>query len=80
MEKDAPLCPECKQEMTLVKKFETKPRGRQKTKYRIRRFVCSVCDIQQTIWADGVVEDMQAKQTAEEALRDLNDYKGEPII
>lgn len=80
MEKDAPLCPECKQPMILVKKFETKPRGRKKSKYRIRRFGCSMCDIQQTIWADGFVENMQAKETAAEALRDLDDYKGEPII
>jgi transcription elongation factor Elf1 len=49
-------CPQCSCEMTIDKKFETKPRGVKKKKYRVRRFYCKICDIYETIFADGFKE------------------------
>lgn len=40
-------CDGCNLPMLLVKK------GKSKTKYRIRRFYCEICDIATTIYSDG---------------------------
>lgn len=46
-------CDSCFQEMEVFKKFETKPRGERKLKYRITRYGCSLCETFMTVYADG---------------------------
>lgn len=46
-------CDSCGQEMELVKNFGRKPRGENKLVYRVRRFGCSLCEIEKTVFADG---------------------------
>ncbi len=74
-----PICDSCKQPMVLAKQFETKPRGRKKTKYRIRRFKCELCDIEQTVFADGEIDKIIERNAVEAAMLDAEDYKGEKI-
>lgn len=58
-------CDSCHQPMKLVKKGRT---TRTKNKSRIRRFHCDLCDITQTIYADGerdlIHEPMEAARKA----------------
>ena len=68
-------CLSCNQEMVLQKKFDTKPRGKKKTKYRIQRFYCSLCDISQTQFGDGAVEELKVKNAVAAAKLDLEGYK-----
>lgn len=49
-------CDICGQPMNIAKAFLTKPRGQEgktKTKCRITRYHCDLCDIDKTIFADG---------------------------
>lgn len=73
------ICQNCSQEMVLQKKFDTKPRGKMKTKYRIQRFYCSLCDISQTQFADGCVDKVKVQDAVEAAKLDLEGYKGEKL-
>lgn len=47
-------CDSCGQEMVLQKDFGRKPRGENQKSYRVRRFSCDLCNIQRTLFADGV--------------------------
>jgi hypothetical protein len=60
---DIPECESCGQDMTLDKKFETKPRGKNKISYRVRRFKCGLCETYQTIFADGQKEQYNIYKT-----------------
>lgn len=71
------ICPSCNQEMSLQNKFDTKRRGKKKTKYRVQRFYCDLCDISQTQFGGGEFEKMKDKQAVEAAKLDLEGYKGE---
>ena len=74
-----PICDSCKQPMVLAKQFETKPRGKKKTKYRIRRFKCELCDIGQTVFADGEVDKIIVQNAVDAAKLDAEDFKGEKL-
>ena len=74
-----PICDSCKQPMVLQKQFETKERGRKKTKYRIRRFKCELCDIEQTVFADGQMDKVKVQNAVDDAKLDAEDYKGEKL-
>lgn len=74
-----PICDSCKQPMVLAKQFETKPRGKKKTKYRIRRFKCELCDIGQTVFADGEVDKIIVQNAVDDARLDADDFKGSKI-
>ena len=60
---DIPLCDSCFQEMELDEKFETKPRGKNKISYRVRRFKCNLCETYQTIFADGQIDQYNIYKT-----------------
>lgn len=59
-------CQSCGQEMTLSKKVT---HHGVRSKYRIRRFVCTICDITETIYADG---DNDLKQEPRRAIEQIN--------
>lgn len=46
-----PVCQQCGQEMALQKQSTVAVKG---GKCRVRRFYCDLCDITETIYADGV--------------------------
>lgn len=63
-----PDCLICGSEMKLEKQFKN---GRSKEgAYRIRRFKCTVCDYQTTIFADGVRDLKGEPDEAIEAVRE----------
>lgn len=68
MSKDIPLCSSCGQEMELAVKFPpTKKRA-----YRIRRFECSLCDIQESIVGSVSNDSHYTWATAQKAIKDNN--------
>lgn len=69
---DIPLCELCGQEMILDKKFETKPRGKTKKSYRIRRFLCELCGTHDTIFADGTNDQFEIYKTIKKQGNEKN--------
>lgn len=72
------LCDNCQHHMKFVKRMKnTKPSRRNPKGYRIRRFNCDICDIQKTIFADGVRDTEIDPYFAIEEAKDLDKQRKE---
>lgn len=56
MKKETRPCPECSGDMEEISKRYQKAK-RSHNKYRVRKFKCSVCNHEETVYADGEKEE-----------------------
>lgn len=70
-------CDNCNQPLRQIEKLETKPRGKFKKKYRIRRFFCDLCEIPKTVFATGYRDSQVEPENAIDEVKKLYEQENE---